>query len=95
MPLAFRWLGLESAHEFAATQRQVLDKLPVTARGKEESACSDARLGMRVPLSHVACLSTHPSLLSIPVSAPQILGTPLFVFVFQAEEKEHSTFSRL
>lgn len=95
MPLALRWLGLESAREFAVTQRQLLDKLPITARGKEESACSDARLEMRVPLSHVAYLSTHPSFLSIPVSAPQVLGTPLFVFIFQVEKKEHSMLSRL
>ena len=87
MPLALRWLGLESAHEFAATQRQVLDKLPITARGKEESACWNGRLGMRVPLSHVAYPSTHPSLLSIPVSAPQVLGTPLLFSCFRLKKK--------
>lgn len=87
MPLALRWLGLESAREFAATQRQVLDKLPITARGKEESACSDGRLGMRVPLSHIAYSSTHPSLLSISVSSPQVLGTTLLFSFFRLRKK--------
>lgn len=87
VPLALRWLDLESSCEFAATQGQVLDKLPGTTRGKEAAACLSRRLETRVPLSHNASSSIHPSLLSISVSALHVLGTPL-LFSFSRLRKK-------